>query len=183
MLYNKQLNNCNKKSVVFYNKVITLFALSCLFTLSTFSQVVIKMKKQNGVNVIPCKVNGLNLAFIFDTGASDVSISLTEAIFMLKHGFLKKSDIIGKAKYSDANGNISEGIVINLKEIDIHGLKLHNVRASIVKNANAPLLLGQSAISKLGKIELNLKENTLIINNKKPVKKPLKNTKSKKSIK
>ena len=51
------------------------------------SQTVIKMKKEGGVSIIPCKVNGLNLNFIFDTGASDVSISLTEANFMLKNGY------------------------------------------------------------------------------------------------
>ena len=153
-----------------------LIILNCILfsTIFSFSQVVIKMKKQNGVNTIPCKVNGLNLSFIFDTGASDVSISLTEASFMYKNGFLKSSDFLGKAKFSDATGKISEGIVINLREIQIQGIKIYNVRASIVKKSNAPLLLGQSAISKLGRIEFNLKENILIIHNeKKQISKPI----------
>ena len=85
------------------------------------SQTIIKMKSEGGVSIIPCKVNGLNLNFIFDTGASDVSISLTEASFMLKNGYLDKSDIIGTSKYLDANGNINEGVTINLKEIEIAG--------------------------------------------------------------
>jgi clan AA aspartic protease (TIGR02281 family) len=121
------------------------------------------MKREGGVSIIPCKVNGLNLSFIFDTGASDVTISLTEASFMLKNGYLNKEDIFGTTKYSDANGNISEGIIINLKEIEISGLKLYNVRAAIVNNLDAPLLLGQSALSKLGKIQLDLGTNTLTI--------------------
>jgi hypothetical protein len=123
------------------------------------------MKKEGGVSIIPCKVNGLSLSFIFDTGASDVTISLTEAQFMFKNGYLTKDDIIGTSKYSDANGNISEGININLKEIEIQGLKLYNVKASIVKKLDAPLLLGQSAISKLGKIELDFQNNILTIRN------------------
>ena len=53
------------------------------------------MKREGGVSIIPCKVNGLNLNFIFDTGASNVSISLTEASFMLKNGYLEEGDIIG----------------------------------------------------------------------------------------
>ena len=121
------------------------------------------MKKEGGVSIVPCKVNGLNLSFIFDTGASDVTISLTEASFMLKNGYLKKEDIIGSEKYLDATGNISEGIVINLREIEIEGLKLQNVKASIVKTLNAPLLLGQSALSKLGTIKLDLDRNQLTI--------------------
>lgn len=127
------------------------------------NQNIIKMKSVGGVSVIPCKVNGLNLNFIFDTGASNVSLSMTEASFMLKNGYLLVEDIIGTNKFLDANGNINEGIIVNLKEIEIAGLKLYNVKASIVKNNKAPLLLGQTAISKLGKIQLDLASNTLTI--------------------
>lgn len=123
------------------------------------------MKKEGDVSIIPCKVNGLPLSFIFDTGASDVTISLTEATFMLKNDYLTKDDIIGSENYLDASGNISEGIVINLREIEIEGLKLTNVKASIVKNLDAPLLLGQSALSKLGIIKIDLDKNQLTILN------------------
>lgn len=116
---------------------------------------------------MPCKVNGLNLKFIFDTGASDVSISMTEATFMLKNDYLKSDDIVGKSNYLDANGNINVGVNIILREIEIGGLKLTNVKASVVNNMKAPLLLGQSAISRLGTVQLDLKENTLTILNPK----------------
>ena len=144
-------------------KVILALFLFFIVNSNLFSQTVIKMKRDGGISIIPCKVNGLNLNFIFDTGASDVSLSMTEADFMLKNGYLSVSDIIGSNKFSDANGNISEGVVINLKEIEIAGLKLYNVKASIVKNNKAPLLLGQTAIGKLGKIQLDLEQNTLTI--------------------
>ena len=49
------------------------------------AQIHIEMREENGVYTAPCKVNGLQLRFIFDTGASDVSISLTEAVFMIKN--------------------------------------------------------------------------------------------------
>ncbi len=141
--------------------IVTLFLLQT--SICSFSQLVIQMKREGGVSIVPCKVNGLNLSFIFDTGASDVTISLTEASFMLKNGYLKKEDIIGSEKYLDARGNISEGITINLREIEIEGLKLYNVKASIVKSMEAPLLLGQSALSKLGTIYLDLDKNQLTI--------------------
>lgn len=87
---------------------------------------------------------------------------------MLKNGYLKSTDITGKKNYySDANGDLSEGEVINLREINIQGLKMYNVKASIVKNLDAPLLLGQTAISKLGVVQLDLNANTLTILNKK----------------
>ena len=90
---------------------------------------------------------------------------MPEASFMLKNGYLDSNDILGTSNYLDANGNLSEGIIINLKEIEIAGIKLLNVRASIVKNMKAPLLLGQTAISKLGNIQVNLQSNTITILN------------------
>ena len=146
-------------------KKIGVLSFLLLVSASLFSQTIIKMKRQGGVSIIPCKVNGLDLELIFDTGASDVSISLTEAASMLDNGKLTKSDIIGTANYQYANGDITEGIVINIKEIEIAGLKMTNIKASVVKNLDAPLLLGQTAISKLGKIQLDLNNNTLTILN------------------
>ncbi len=142
---------------------ITIFLIIVSFSL--FSQTTIKMKRQGGVSIIPCIVNGLSLELIFDTGASDVSISLSEASLMLENGKLTNSDIIGTANYLNANGDIIEGIVVNIKEIEIAGLKMTNIKASVVKNLDAPLLLGQTAISKLGNIQLDLNNNTLTILN------------------
>lgn len=69
---------------------------------------------------------------------------------MLKNGYLSINDIVGIQRYSTASGDISEGIKINLKEIEFGGFKLRNIEASIIKSTNAPLLLGQSVLSKLG---------------------------------
>lgn len=143
----------------------TLFTIILTLVLMTnaTAQTIVKMEKLNGVYVMPCKVNGLSLKFIFDTGASDVSISLTEALFMLKNGYLSENDLIGTEYYRIANGDIEEGTKIVLKTIEIGKLKLYNVKASIVHNLSAPLLLGQSALSKLGKIEFDYAKSTLTI--------------------
>jgi len=39
--------------------------------------------------------------------------------------------------------------------VDLGGLELNNIKTSIVKNQKAPLLLGQSVLSRLGKIEID----------------------------
>ena len=44
------------------------------------------------------------------------------------------------------------------------GLELDNVRASVVRNQKAPLLLGQSVLGRLGKIEIDNHNKKLIIN-------------------
>jgi clan AA aspartic protease (TIGR02281 family) len=142
-------------------KKVLSFLLVFFIFLSAQSQVVLNMKKVGGVYEVPCKVNGLNLSFIFDTGASDVSISLIEAMFMLRHGYLKEENILGKVRYSIANGDIAEGTKILLNSIVIGGIEINDVEASVIHEMKAPLLLGQSAIQKLGKIEIN--ENKLTI--------------------
>ena len=111
--------------------------------------------KNGGVYKVKCEINDLPLHFVFDTGASDVSISNVEATFMLKNNYLKPSDIIGKQNYMNANGEIIEGTVINLRKVGFAGMSLTNVRASVVKNQVAPLLLGQSVLARLGKIEID----------------------------
>jgi len=111
--------------------------------------------KDGGVFKVKCTINELPLYFVFDTGASDVSMSSVEANFMLKNDYLSKSDMSGKGYYIDANGDISEGTIVILREVNFGGLTLKNVKASIVKNQKAPLLLGQSVLSRLGKIEID----------------------------
>ncbi len=123
--------------------------------------------KEDGVCKVKCRVNDLPLYFIFDTGASDVTLSMVEATFMVKNGYLSDSDIVGSQRYMDANGNVSVGTVINLKEVDFGGFTLNNVKASVVLNQKAPLLLGQSVLGRLGKIEIDNQRQVLKISHTK----------------
>ena len=116
-----------------------------------------------GTFEIPCDINGLPLQMIFDTGASDVTISSVEANFMLKNGYLSDKDIKGKRYYQVANGQINEGTVITLREVKIGDAVLRNVDASVVKSQKAPLLLGQSAMERFGTITIDNINNKLVI--------------------
>lgn len=122
---------------------------------------------ENGNCYVKCKVNGLPLRFTFDTGASDVSLSMVEANFMMKNGYMSKGDIVGKGYYSDATGSVSEGTIVNLRKVEFGDLSLDNVRASIVKNQKAPLLLGQTVLSRAGKIEIDNNRKVLTVKYKK----------------
>ena len=121
--------------------------------------------KEGGICKVKCQINGLPLHFVFDTGASDVTISLVEANFMMKNGYLTDNDIIGSERYVDANGDINVGTVINLKSVDFGDFNLKNVRASVVRNQKAPLLLGQSVLARLGRIEIDNRSQVLRISN------------------
>ena len=120
-------------------------------------------RKAGGTFNVDCSVNGLALNMIFDTGASDVCISKVEADFMLKNNYLSMSDIKGKQYYQTADGGISEGTVITLKEVRIGDAVLHNVDASVVKSQKAPLLLGESVLQKFGTFTVDNINSKLII--------------------
>jgi clan AA aspartic protease (TIGR02281 family) len=140
--------------------MLTILFFAITFPL--FSQTTITMRKVGNVYTIPCEVNGLNLRFVFDTGASDVSISLAEVAFMIKHGYLEETDILGSSKYKTADGSIIENTKLNIRKIKIADITLYNVEASVVRNLKAPLLLGQSAIKQLGKIQIEGDKLTIL---------------------
>lgn len=113
------------------------------------------MEEYGGVYRIPCTVNGAKMKFIFDTGASNVCLSMSMAEYLYDNDFISKEDILGTGSSSVADGRIVDHVIINIKDIDIAGNHLRNVQAVVIDGQNAPLLMGQSAIQKLGTIELN----------------------------
>lgn len=123
---------------------------------------VVKMENSSGVYYIPSKINGFDMRFIFDTGASDITISLTEALFLLKQGTLTEDDILGTQKYQIADGSISEGTIINLKEIQIGDRVLKNIKATVIHNNEAPLLLGQSALTRFGRVIIDYNRGEIL---------------------
>lgn len=127
----------------------------------------VPMKRMGGgIYEIDCCVNELPLKFIFDTGASSVTLSLVEANFMYKNGYLSKEDVRGKKLFMDANGDISEGTVINLREIKLGDVLLTNVEASVTKGQRAPLLLGQSVMERFGILTIDNINSKLVIKKK-----------------
>ncbi len=124
----------------------------------------IKMNRKNGVYTIPIKINNQELEFILDTGASDVLLSSLEAILLIKQGSLSEDDVIGQQAYSMANGTIEVGTVVNLRQVQIGTKVIYNVRATIVDNISAPLLCGQSALARFGRIVINYENGILEFN-------------------
>lgn len=74
-----------------------------------------------------------------------------------------KIGLINSISYVDANGNIEVGTKIVFRTVNFGGIILKNVAASVVNNKKAPLLFGQSALNKYGKIIIDNKKNILIL--------------------
>ncbi len=123
---------------------------------------IIPMENINGVRYVWIEINGIKLKFIFDTGASNICISSAEATVLYRQGTLQKEDILDVQYFIDATGNVSVGTKINLKTVKIGNRVLHNIEATVIDNNVAPLLLGQSALEKFGKISIDNKNNVII---------------------
>ena len=118
-------------------------------------------KGENGLYYVPIRVNGQELKFIFDTGASSICISSLEANLLLKQGQISKDDILGDVQSSIADGSIVHATHINLREVELAGVTLHDVDAIVSDNDSAPLLLGQSAMSRFGAFKVDYKKQTI----------------------
>ena len=70
------------------------------------------MEQAGGVYFVPITVNGLDLKFIFDTGASSICISAAEAAVMVRQGQITEEDILGQQQFQDATGGIAVGTII-----------------------------------------------------------------------
>lgn len=158
-------NGCSKSAQKLRNNKVESTSLKRERTVRERStgKTIIKMEKRNGVYYVPVELNGAKMAFIFDTGAGIISISETEANFLMKQGTLTEDDIKGTAKFSDANGDISEGTIINLKTVKIGNITLRDIKASVVHNSIAPLLLGQSAFEQFRKMSIDYKRGEITL--------------------
>jgi aspartyl protease family protein len=122
----------------------------------------VKMQNDNGVKYIWVEINGIRLKFIFDTGASNICISSAEATVLYRQGSLEKEDILDVQCYQDATGKVSAGTKINLRTVKIGNRILQNIEAIVIDNNEAPLLLGQSALEKFGKISIDNQRGEII---------------------
>lgn len=126
-------------------------------TIITEGKSSVKMESELGVYHIWVEVNDTRMRFIFDTGASNITISQTEAAFLWKQGTISYDDFLREESFQVATGEVMVGAIINLKKVKIANRLLTNVEAVVVPNDMAPLLLGQSVLERLGKYSVDYK--------------------------
>lgn len=124
----------------------------------------IKLKKSGGVYEIPVELNGvLKISFIFDSGASDVSISPDVALTLMRTGTIDDDDWMEGEYYRFADGTYAKSMRFKLKSVNVGGIIIKDVTCSISNNLEAPMLLGQSVLSRFGKYTFDYSSKKLII--------------------
>ncbi len=102
----------------------------------------------SGQFTLRAEVNGSEVEFLVDTGADVVALTEAEAEAL---GVLPDESEF-EPSMQTASG-VGYGAPITLDEIEIAGQKLHDVDAVVVKDLGTNLL-GQSALRRLGSVEL-----------------------------
>lgn len=119
------------------------------------------MVEDRGVYKIPCEVNGIKVKMVFDTGAAAVSMSRSFAEMLLDNNYISMTDFIGKAKSMTADGRIIDHTELMLHTLKIGDITINDVMAVVINSQDTPLLLGQTALQKLG--DFSIKGDKLYI--------------------
>jgi aspartyl protease family protein len=118
---------------------------------------VIISKSDNGHFMINANVNGTNIYFLLDTGATDVAISLEDAEAI----GLDTSKLVFNQITETANGT-NYFASVQLPYIKIGSIEIRNVKAGVVKSGlGSNSLLGMSFLSRLSGFEV--KDDSIIL--------------------
>jgi aspartyl protease family protein len=127
----------------------------------------VKYTKSGGVYLIPVLINDvLQMKFIIDSGASDVSISPDVVLTLIKTETIEKRDWLPGRRYQLADGSIAQSDRFNIRTLKIGNRILKNVACSISNSIDAPMLLGQSALEQLGNFTFHYETGTVRFQNK-----------------
>lgn len=116
-----------------------------------------------GTFEVPVSINdAIVLNFTIDSGAADVSIPADVVSTLVRTGTITKDDFIGEQTYVLADGTEVPSAVFRIRKLKVGTLVLRNVRGSLA-NAKAPLLLGQSFLSRLTTWSIDNERQVLLL--------------------
>lgn len=125
-------------------------------------------KNQHGLFEIPIILNGvLKIKFIFDSGASEVSISPDVALTLIRTGTISENDWLPDQTYIFADGSKAKSKRFVIRQLIIGNQTLSDIEASISNSIEAPMLIGQNVMNKLGYISIDYDKQLLIIKSNK----------------
>lgn len=121
----------------------------------------IPLTRESGIYKVPVTINGIiPVAFILDSGASDVVIPADIVAIMMKTGTLSSSDFTGTKTYKLANGSTVPSNTFRIRSLRVGDKVLENVDATMT-GVDGVLLLGQSFLGKFQRWSINNSNHTL----------------------
>jgi clan AA aspartic protease (TIGR02281 family) len=131
--------------------------------LDRLQKLVISLKPQGGVYVIPVLINdAITLNFVLDSGAADVSIPSDVVTTLMRAGTISAADFMDTQAYTLADGSTTKSNRFRIRSLKVGDRVLENVVASI-SDRNADLLLGQSFLGRFKSWSIDNMTHTLVL--------------------
>ncbi len=108
----------------------------------------VALAPRGGILVVPATINdAVQLPFIVDSGASDVSISADVVTALVQSGTISQDDFIGKRNYRLADGSTVPYATFRIRSLRVGDKVLQDVIGSVAPGTGG-FLLGQSFLSR-----------------------------------
>jgi hypothetical protein len=123
----------------------------------------VRLEKQGGVLVVPVRINNaIDLNFVVDSGAADVSIPADVVLTLMRTGTISDDEFLGKRDYTLADGTVVPSTMFRIRSLKVGNRVLENVTASVAGDKGL-LLLGQSFLSRFKSWHIDNKRQALIL--------------------
>lgn len=123
----------------------------------------VPLEKSEGVYYVPALLNNvINIKFVIDSGAAEVSISPDIALTLIKARTVTENDFLPGMIYQLADGSKVKSDRFILRSLKIGDAVLKDDPCSISNSLLSPLLLGQSALEKLGSVTFDYNSGVVI---------------------
>ena len=112
---------------------------------------------------MPVNINDtLTLAFMLDSGASDVNVPADVVLTLFRTKTLSEQDFIGQQLYRLADGSSVPSNTFRIRSLKVGNLQLKNVVGNVGDVSGIPLL-GQSFLSRLGRWSVDNQRHVLML--------------------
>ena len=119
--------------------------------------------QSSGLYELKASLNGVQGNFIFDTGASGIVVNSAYYNRLQNSGQLTRADYKGAVQAVIADGSVVTGSLYNIRSLKAGNLTLYNVEVTVMPQANAGMLIGQTFLAKFGKVTLDFDNSRLIL--------------------
>jgi clan AA aspartic protease (TIGR02281 family) len=129
----------------------------------------VRLGRDSGTFTVPVTINGaLNLKFVLDSGASDVSIPNDVARTLYRTGTLVPEDFLDTQTYKLADGSTLPSRRFRIRSLKVGNVEIPNVIGS-TSSTDGTLLLGQTFLKRFSSWSIDNERGLLILTSADPL--------------
>jgi gag-polyprotein putative aspartyl protease len=123
----------------------------------------VSLKQSGGTFLVPVTINNtVEIPFIVDSGASDVSIPADVVTVLMRTGTISDRDFLGKRMSKLADGSTVPSPIFRIRSVRVGDRVLENVTGSVALGSGG-LLLGQSFLSRFRSWSIDNERKVLVL--------------------